>query len=416
MTNTLTALNPRINCSGSDSADPATLIVAETVSVVLDRFQSQLRAIVLTGSMARGEASFVQTPGGWNTLGDCEMVLVFKSNEPLPSLSHRANIQREIELRLQQLGIVCPLGLSPVHSAYLLNLAPSIYGYELRRCGRVVWGDTSVLTLIPEFSPRDIPREDALKMICNRMIEHLMVDCGYSEHNPSGRTIADYATVKLSLDLATSYLIFAGEFVQTYGERSSRLLQLADKMSANDDVPFPLGPFAALVKRLTFWKLSSDSGVLTNEPLLMSRVRDYARRLWRWELRLLTGDRQTLPDQDLMRRWMRSQSLPQRIRGWASLARKSGGLGSWKEWPHWTRLGLSGSPRHWIYAAGSGLFFQLPFLAGDSVGARPNPSLQMWRGWLPARPKQEKEQRISWHQLASEINWNYRNFLMETNA
>jgi len=50
------------------------------------------------------------------------------------------------------------------------------------------------------------------------------------------------------------------------------------------------------------------------------------------------------------------------------------------------------------------------------VGARPNPSLQMWRGWLPARPKQEKEQRISWHQLASEINWNYRNFLMETNA
>jgi hypothetical protein len=416
MTNTLTALNPRIHCSGSDSPDPTPFIVAEVVSVALDRFQSQIWAIVLTGSMARGEASFVPTPAGWNTLGDCEMVLVFKSKEPLPSLSQMADIQREIELRLQQLCIVCPIGLSPVHSTYLLNLVPSIYGYELRRCGRVVWGDTSVLTLIPDFSSRDIPREDALSMICNRMIEHLMVDCGYSEHNLSCRAVADYATVKLCLDLATSYLIFAGEFVQTYGERSSRLLQLAEQIPPKGSVPFPLGPFAGLVQRLTFWKLSSAFEKLSIEPLLMSRVRDYARRLWRWELRLLTGDRQILPDQDLMRRWMRSQSLPRRIRGWASLARKGGGGGSWKEWPHWVRLGLRGSPRHWIYAAGSELFFQLPSMAADSTGTPPNPSLQMWRNWLPVRPKQEAGRRISWRQLASEITGNYQKFLTETNA
>jgi hypothetical protein len=393
-----------------------TLIVAETVSAILERFEPQLRAIVLTGSMARGEATFVEVPGGWDTLGDCEMVLVFKSHEPLPRSIEVGDMQTEIALRLQQRCVACPIGLSPVHPNYLVTLPPRIYGYELRTCGRVVWGDTTILASIPAFSPRDIPLEDAWRMICNRIIEQLAVTHADAKQTLINPHKANYRTAKLCLDLATSLLLFCGEYAPTYRERSARLQRLSDKMATKDGLPFPLRPFAALVDKLTCWKLSPSSGVLDREPFLLPRVWDYARRLWRWELLRLTAGQKGLPDSDLMRGWMRSQPLHGRIRSWARLARKNGGLSSWQEWPRWVRLGLRSSPRYWIYAAGSELFFRIPSLAGEVTGACPDRSLQTWREWLPVRPKQAAGTPISWNQLASEVTWNYRQFLMETIA
>jgi hypothetical protein len=67
--NIMTLTHPSEICAGIDSAAPMTLIVAETVAAILGRYKPQLQAIVLTGSMARGEATFVKVPGGWDTLG-----------------------------------------------------------------------------------------------------------------------------------------------------------------------------------------------------------------------------------------------------------------------------------------------------------------------------------------------------------
>src|SRR5580658_735509 len=97
------------------SADLIALVVNETVSIVLRLFEPRLKAIVLTGSMARGESTFVSAEDGWNTLGDCEMVLVFESNEPLPCSNQVTEAQEEIELRLEQRGLACLVGMSPVH-------------------------------------------------------------------------------------------------------------------------------------------------------------------------------------------------------------------------------------------------------------------------------------------------------------
>jgi hypothetical protein len=416
MANTMTVSNPVPNIAGVDSADLTTPVVAEIVSTILDRFKPQLRAIVLTGSMARGEGTFVRVPGGWDAQGDCEAVLVFNSHERLPSVSTVADLQREIELRLERRCIACPVGLGPVHPGYFVNLRPHIYGYELRRCGRVLWGDPDVLALIPAFSPSDIPLEDAWRIVCNRMIESLLVaeECNQAEHTFPSR--AEYKATKLCLDLATSFLLFCGEYAPTYQERSAQLQRLSERLPTPDGLPFPLPPFAALVQRLTRRKISPASGVHDREPFLIPRIWGYARRLWRWELLRLVGGGEDLSDSCLMRRWMRSQPLRRRIRGWASLTRKYGWFKSWQEWPRWVRLGMSSSPRYWIYAAGSELFFQLPSLMEQGECISPTLILERWRQWLPVRPKQAVTRNLSWRQLASEITWNYQQFLMETSA
>lgn len=396
------------------SADLITVVVGHAVSAVLERFRPQLRAIVLTGSMARGEGTFIKRPDGWETLGDCEMVLIFESHQPLPAMRQVTDVQAEIERQLKRRGIACSVGMSPVHPSYLVNLQPHIYAYELRNCGRLLWGDPNVLALIPAFSPGEIPLEDAWRMVCNRMIEQLVGAAEGSQTALVLRTQADYKTIKLCLDLATSFLLFCGEYAPTYEARSARLKLLSEKASSVDGLPFPLPPFAALVQTVTRWKLLPTSETLDAESLLQPMVWDYARRLWRWEILQLTGDAGGPSNSYLMRRWMRFQPIHRRLRGWVSLARKQSLFSSWRQLPHWLSLAMMGSPRHCIYAAGSELFFQLPFLMGAGGNTCPDGFLRAWREWLPVRPKQEPGRRIPWQQLASEITWNYRQFLMET--
>ena len=66
--------------------------------------------------------------------------------------------------------------------------------------------------------------------------------------------------------------------------------------------------------------------------------------------------------------------------------------------------------------AGGELFFRLPSLREEGRETCPDHILQTWRKWLPVRPERAVAERYSWRQLASEIGWNYRRFLMETDS
>src|SRR5438105_7704844 len=73
-------------------------------------FGARLRALILTGSMARGEASIVAAADGWSVLGDAEFVLVFTRDR---SSDHaRASIlARELQDGLKHFGIECAVSL-----------------------------------------------------------------------------------------------------------------------------------------------------------------------------------------------------------------------------------------------------------------------------------------------------------------
>ena len=62
---------------GMAALSPRPLILDETVALCTQVYKNRLRAIVLTGSVARDEGTFVNTAEGMTLLGDAEFFVVF---------------------------------------------------------------------------------------------------------------------------------------------------------------------------------------------------------------------------------------------------------------------------------------------------------------------------------------------------
>ena len=310
-----------------------------------------------------------------------------------------------MEEQLAAHKLQCRVGLSPVSTLFLEHMRPHIFGYELRTCGRVVWGDKKALQRIPAFEAEEIPLDDAVRLLCNRMIELLELVAASGVRSKE----AQYATVKLYLDMATSFLLFAGAYRPSYRDRVAELKLLADSMPVAD-APFSLPEFAAAVERCTQLKLSSadfSAGKCAadserNERMLLDAVR-LAHLLWRWELiRLLQADPKA-SDQQLLARWASSQPLTARLRGWARVARDADAATTFQPWMKWLRLALQRSPRQSVYAAGCQLFFRLP----DLLRGRRDTTLEELSALLPVCP----DAKAGWPALAGAIGRNYHQFV-----
>jgi len=79
-------------------------------------------------------------------------------------------------------------------------------------------------------------------------------------------------------------------------------------------------------------------------------------------------------------------------------------------------LALIASPRYWIYAAGTELFFRLPSLTEEGEVTIADNSAGAWQQCLPVRSKGSQGPHISGRELAAEIIRNYQQFLMETSS
>jgi hypothetical protein len=382
------------------------LICAETRAVCQQTYGQTLRAIVLTGSLARNEATFVERPGGSTLLGDAEFLLVIHSGAPLPSASDAHRMRVEIEGRLLRHGIRGAVTVSGVPPSYLHRLRPSIFAYELTAYGNVIAGDQSVLNLVRRFPVSEIPLEDAWRLLANRVVEQLETLRALPADETPLPDAVYYRTVKLVLDTATSLLVFVGGYKPTYAERSVSLHHLADSRSA-EDWPFPARAFADSVRDCTEWKLSGRSAEGASRAFWRQAVA-YAQALWTWELvRLLKLGNQP-PAGGLMRQWMQRQPVGERVRSWASVLRRSGWLGSLWYWPRWIRLALRGSPRYLIYAAAGDLLF--------SVGTVPPATLLLIQRCLPVVSRIPDAASSSVRHLATGILENYYRFLVETSA
>ena len=386
----------------------------------------QLRSIILTGSLARGEATFSVSNGRAKLLGDAELILVFHESSPLPEALGVGSTSRSAEAALARIGLECHVELAAVHPKFLRRTKPHIFAYELRDCGRVLWGDRNILRLIPAFAPSAIPREDAWQLLCNRMIEMLELAADLTVESKGLLPGLIYRTVKLYLDMATSLLLFAGAYESTYQRRAERLESLAGRSSDPMEFPFDLRQFSQRVTLCTRWKLSA-----TREDDLCTLLTDgesssasweeavaYARLLWTWELERLTHCSGQVPIRELMKKWMRSQRLWHRLRGWLYVLRREAWFRSRREWRRWARLAWQASPRYWVYAAASELFFRLPCLALQrSVAPQVNGDWKQVYEWLPRHSSSEQAvEEITWRALAAEIVANYESFLTGTRS
>jgi hypothetical protein len=390
----------------------AQAIVAEVAHGSAERFGDALRAVVLTGSLARDEGTFVGRGHERSLLGDAEFLLVFRERTALPRPDVVAKLVRAVEDGLGKAGIRGTIGLSPCHARYLRELRAQIFAYELRACGRVVWGDPDVLAHVPPLAAADIDRVDAWRLLCNRLVEQLESVARSDGAEGSLDPALRYHTAKLWLDMATSLLVFTGGYEPTYRGRANSLSALAARPAALSDAPFDLPRFASRVRACTRFKLGVGTAADLDETGSWREAVVQARELWRWELLRLTGAPADASDRALRERWMRRQRLASRARGWAYAARRHGWHRSWRHWPRWARLFRRGSPRDWIYAAATELLFALATPAGGMTGQRPLALGDVAR----SLPVYDAAAGGGWRETAAQIYDGYRTLVVETRA
>jgi len=322
---------------------------------------------VLTGSVARDEATVVRENQGLMCVSDADVFVILADHSPPPSHAEEKEVARAVASLLKAKGISIKIGVAAVDETFLRSMPTHIEVYELRECGVVLWGDSNILSLIPAFDASRISREDAWRLICNRMVECLeaIALANGDESSPD----VFYKMVKLNLDMATSYLVFAEQYAPTYNARARRLKVLAEE---NAWAPMPLGAFADIVAICTAYKIGRGAAVTPN--VSWQDTVCLVRQLWRWELSLLSGVTDELSDHELLATWMTQQPLKAKLRGWASVMRRSRLIDNCLQAPRWFRFAspIKGSPRYWIYSVAASLYFRFPLLTltGDQVEAR----------------------------------------------
>jgi hypothetical protein len=392
-------------------------VISESLAKVVPARQgSGLRAIVLTGSLARDEATVVSRGSRFELLGDADVLLVYDTGAYEPDCLQVRFVMREAEEQCLQRGLRATVNASSVSPRYFQKLPKSIFAYELKHCAKVIWGETEILKHVREFSAAEIPREDAWRMISNRMIELMAASRNFIKASSTPDLDLYYAIVKMFLDMATSHLVFAGEYAPSYRERAERLLAMAN--SHPTSIPFPLAKFASRVEQCTAWKLSGELDCSCQIFELWREAIRYLRRLWRWEIMEMTAANGEKTIRALVERLGEKQTSQARLRGWLSVMKRRGWLKSFRHWPRWTRQCLSTSPRYVVYGAGAEVVFHLPYLMSRRGRlASPGPEWDKIRACLPVTaPHGDMFNVASWQALADDVVWNYAEFLVGTHA
>jgi hypothetical protein len=386
-----------------DSETAKALIVYEGSRLCAAAAGHGARAIVLTGSMSRDEATLNRNGATWCALGDATFLVVFDG----PVRLHVAELEREIERRLLAGGVSCKIVVVASTTAELCKMRPHIYAYELRERGIVVAGDKGALRLIPQFMAAEIPKEDGWWFLCNRMIEQLE-SAAEAKCLDANDTAVRYRIAKLYLAMAACYLLTIGQYRPSYRERAAHLQDLA----ASDDpppAPIPLERFCKVVSQCTHLKLQGEVlGSQDHFPQWCDAVRD-AEVLWRWALSRIFALTLDLSRKDLLAAVAARQPIFARAKSWVRAAYVCPSAFR-RCWRRWAWLACSMSPRYLVYGAASELFFASP----ESGAATPGDFAAMVAR-LPLPPR-EIDRQLSWCTVAKLVAHNFHVLLESTRS
>lgn len=315
-------------CRGAGADVAVAAAIEHCVHFLHERLGSRLLGVVLTGSFARGEGTVVPVNGHLRVLGDIEFLVIVPRGRDYRRLRPILGVwSRQISQMLGDQRMRVEVEFGPVEEAYLRRRArPSIFVYDLRTHGRVLWGPADLLTRIPPFGADFIPRTDAVHLVFNRAIEQL--DAWDRVGTLSGEALLDiaYQRLKLRLDLAGSALAFAGRHASSYADRPGAFAALlADTPALAARVP---PEFLDDLEQAARAKLRPEPDtVLAADPpggpgaWVRAEIRRSVPALaavLRWELEGVLGGDGPLPS--LIERWAVAQSWRGRARQWAKLA------------------------------------------------------------------------------------------------
>lgn len=399
---------------------PLSIATAEIEAAVRNALSAacgtHLRAVVLIGSLARGEGSLLETSEGLRLLGDAEFLVVFRRRSLVLPASRLNDIGRSVESALRDAGIFCHIDLGGVAPQFFATLPRRIFTLDLRHNGRVVLGDPSLLDAIPCFGPEAIDKEDAWRLLSNRLIEWLekLAEVPDGQNGPGIELY--YASAKLLLAVAASWLVFLGTYEPTYVGSAERFRTLAAESRGLPNLPFSMSDLASRVSQAVRWKICPDHAASTRSAWSFClAARDSARRLWSWELAQMTGQDPTLDPLQLVQHSSPHLGTARRYRAWLRTARDFGWRRSLPCWPRWCRLARRATPRYWVYALAAECASRGSALdSGQALAVDAEMVALDLERFLPVAWKAGSLRQHDWQAFIGGLAWNYHHLLERT--
>ena len=411
------------NSGGTSSFSDSALVVERIGRTVTDttrrRFGTGVRAIILTGSLSRNEGSVQRNERGLcKVQGDAEFLILLTPECRFPDARDIEATVLEMQAQLIQQGVECSLSLSYCHEDFFRTMTPHMFAYETRVSGKVVSGEFDALSLIPHFTPTDIPTEDAWRTLTNRMIE--LAESMAAHKTPTDNRVPEpiaYRAMKLTLDTATSLLLFHGQYAPTYRQRADSFAQLAATAAPLRGSNVSWEELARALTLCTEWKLSAEEpdGLVTWD--WVRTTCDRALAIWIWELQQLAGDSEFDVISRLITKAAGKQTWSARIRGWLYVMRCEGWLRSFGYWPHWLAMGFRATPRYWAYEATGHLFARMnEYVSANSAPLLAHSPTASFESDLPLWLSGTRVDAKDWRDFARAIAWNYHRYLEGTRA
>ena len=191
-----------------------------------------LRALILSGSHATGEAVWAEADGHRVSLSDIDLYAIMRDEAACDAARARATADR---LSAQRESLAWGLA-APLEVAFLtlegLARQPARPGtVALARSGRVLMGDATVLSGLPPWLPQAVTAEERLLLLENRAFELLWAATAQGDSLVALR--ARHAVLKTALDLATVRTLRHGELPEGAQARVAR----ASALGAPTDLP-----------------------------------------------------------------------------------------------------------------------------------------------------------------------------------
>ena len=203
------------------------------LSGLLDLTRSELGndlvAVVLGGSLARGQGVLAGTPAGDRLLSDIDLYLVVRDPSS-PAASH-ADVALRAFHRQSSFGDV-PLDLGLVDRGWFSRLSPTMPAHQIAHGHRVLWAvdsDFELRVASVDVERKDgVDRDDALKLMMNRFAEHLLLVEHLHDSAPDPAAL--YHRWKLYLDLPFAWLALRGLYQPQRVDQRRQLREIWDEL------------------------------------------------------------------------------------------------------------------------------------------------------------------------------------------
>lgn len=182
--------------------------LAVLIQSARDALGSQLLAVVLGGSLARGEGVVLASKEKAKLLSDIDLYLVLKKPDSQKTGTLESSLR---EQAAEDAFFAAPLDLGFVEESWFRRLKSTIPAHQLAFGHRVLYDQTGGFEVeIPAVRSSDRPRidrDDALRLLMNRYAEQILLEARQPHSD-----FTHYHRWKLCLDAPLSWLAMTGHY------------------------------------------------------------------------------------------------------------------------------------------------------------------------------------------------------------